>query len=196
MIKHDYSPRVYPDIDDCVPKRGPGRIVSANAYHGRPRHHRLWGNRDDKRFLERGEGLCTNPVPGLKVGVVPGVTALRQHSGDTRCGIDPDVHFPRWQRLSAVESTQATQGRKAPFFFPPGWDWVFRTVLVQPGNGGRGLHGPLQSGHQPTAPSICSSMSRFSSRAYSIGSSRAIGSTKPRTMVAAASSSVMPRLLR
>jgi hypothetical protein len=49
---------------------------------------------------------------------------------------------------------------------------------------------------QPTAPSIWSSISRLSSRAYSIGSSRAMGSTKPRTMVAAASSSVMPRLMR
>ena len=57
--------------------------------------------------------------------------------------------------------------------------------------------GPLPGDrHQPTAPSICSSISRFSSSAYSIGSSRAIGSTKPRTIVAIASSSVMPRLIR
>ena len=49
---------------------------------------------------------------------------------------------------------------------------------------------------QPTAPSICSSIRRLSSRAYSIGSSRAIGSTKPRTIIAIASSSVMPRLIR
>ena len=50
--------------------------------------------------------------------------------------------------------------------------------------------------HQPTAPSICSSISRLSSRAYSIGSSRAIGSMKPRTIIAMASSSVMPRDIR
>ena len=49
---------------------------------------------------------------------------------------------------------------------------------------------------QPTAPSICSSMSRLSSRAYSIGSSFAIGSTKPRTIIAIASSSCMPRDIR
>ena len=55
---------------------------------------------------------------------------------------------------------------------------------------------PLEDRHQPTAPCICSSISRFSSSAYSIGSSRAIGSTKPRATVAAASSSVMPRLIR
>ena len=49
---------------------------------------------------------------------------------------------------------------------------------------------------QPTAPSICSSMSRLSSRAYSIGSSLAIGSTKPRTIIAIASSCSMPRDIR
>lgn len=49
---------------------------------------------------------------------------------------------------------------------------------------------------QPTAPSICSSIRRLSSRAYSMGSSRAMGSTKPRTTVAMASSSDMPRLIR
>src|SRR5690606_27367153 len=50
--------------------------------------------------------------------------------------------------------------------------------------------------HQPTDPSICSSMSRLSSSAYSIGSSRAIGSTKPRTIIAIASSSARPRDIR
>ncbi len=49
---------------------------------------------------------------------------------------------------------------------------------------------------QPTAPSICSSISRLSSRAYSIGSSLAIGSTKPRTIIAIASSCSMPRDIR
>ncbi len=49
---------------------------------------------------------------------------------------------------------------------------------------------------QPTAPSICSSIRRFSSSAYSIGSSRAIGSTNPRTTMAIASSSLRPRLIR
>ena len=51
-------------------------------------------------------------------------------------------------------------------------------------------------GGQPTAPSICSSIRRFSSRAYSIGSSRAIGSMKPRTIIAIASSSLIPRDIR
>ena len=67
---------------------------------------------------------------------------------------------------------------------------------MQPGDGRVGFERPLKPRHQPTAPSIWSAISRFSSSAYSIGSSRAIGSTKPRTMVAIASSSVMPRLIR
>ena len=49
---------------------------------------------------------------------------------------------------------------------------------------------------QPTAPSIWSSISRLSSSAYSIGSSRAIGSMNPRTIIAIAASSVSPRLMR
>jgi len=51
-------------------------------------------------------------------------------------------------------------------------------------------------GAHPTLPSISSSISRFSSTAYSSGSSFAIGSMKPRTMSAMASSSLIPRLIR
>src|SRR5699024_4776123 len=56
--------------------------------------------------------------------------------------------------------------------------------------------GVSQQAHQPTAPSIWSSMRRLSSRAYSIGSSLAMGSTKPRTIIAIASSSFIPRDIR
>ena len=43
---------------------------------------------------------------------------------------------------------------------------------------------------------LVDTISRFSSRAYSMGSSRAIGSMNPRTIIAMASSSDMPRLIR
>ena len=64
------------------------------------------------------------------------------------------------------------------------------------GHGGIRVDERVGNGHQPTAPSIWSSMRRLSSRAYSIGSSRAIGSMKPRTIIAMASSSAMPRDMR
>src|SRR4051794_18445031 len=48
----------------------------------------------------------------------------------------------------------------------------------------------------PTEPSICSWISRFSSTAYSSGSSFVIGSTKPDTIIALASASESPRLIR
>ncbi len=48
----------------------------------------------------------------------------------------------------------------------------------------------------PTDPSICSSISRFISTAYSIGSSFTSGSMKPVTIIEAASASVRPRLIR
>src|SRR5699024_121941 len=71
-------------------------------------------------------------------------------------------------------------------------------VAVRQGcRGGPGLGcGGVGHGGQPTDPSICSSIRRLSSSAYSIGSSLAIGSTKPRTIMAIASSSARPRLMR
>jgi hypothetical protein len=48
----------------------------------------------------------------------------------------------------------------------------------------------------PTEPSIWSSTRRFSSTAYSMGNSRVIGSMKPFTIMAVASTSVSPRLIR
>ena len=48
----------------------------------------------------------------------------------------------------------------------------------------------------PTDPSIWSWMSLFISTAYSSGSSLVIGSTKPETIMALASASERPRLLR
>ena len=48
----------------------------------------------------------------------------------------------------------------------------------------------------PTEPSICNSMSRFISTAYSIGSSLTSGSIKPLTIIVLASASESPRLCR
>jgi hypothetical protein len=62
-----------------------------------------------------------------------------------------------------------------------------------------GLNGLIHCGRvhgQPTDPSISSSIRRLSSTAYSSGSSLAIGSMKPRTIIAIASSSGIPRLVR
>src|SRR5690606_39186119 len=66
----------------------------------------------------------------------------------------------------------------------------------------RGGRGPVDGDSRwpdelyPTLPSISSSISRFSSTAYSRGSSFAIGSMNPRTTMVAASSSERPRLIR
>ncbi len=124
------------------------------------------------------------------------VIARHTHGGDTRrrAGLDGDLAARN--HGIGMQPPQPPKGRKAPVFLPPGRDREFRPLRMQSRDRGRGFHGPLERAHQPTAPSIWSSISRFSSSAYSMGSSRAIGSTKPRTIVAAASSSVMPRLIR
>ena len=49
---------------------------------------------------------------------------------------------------------------------------------------------------QPTLPSICNSMRRLHSTAYSMGSVRVTGSMKPLTIMPMACSSVRPRLFR
>ncbi len=125
---------------------------------------------------------------------------LRSFNGDPGGGIDCDAYLPVGKRRVSMQATQPPKRGEPPLLLAAGRHAeVGRVVgpqLVQAGDGSRGFHGSLEASHQPTAPSICSSISRFSSSAYSIGSSRAIGSTNPRTMVAAASSSVIPRLIR
>jgi len=116
-------------------------------------------------------------------------------NGDTRCGIGYVDRNLSVARGIDVQPAKPTERSEPPVLLaPPGHrkiGWIVGLLFVQPGNSS-GLNG----WHQPTAPSICSSISRFSSSAYSMGSSRAIGSTNPRTMVAIASSSVRPRLMR
>src|SRR5690242_3341073 len=61
----------------------------------------------------------------------------------------------------------------------------------------RVFQGCLSGNHgQPTEPSISSWMSRFSSTAYSSGSSLVNGSMKPLTIMVSASARGMPRLIR
>ena len=55
---------------------------------------------------------------------------------------------------------------------------------------------PGATASQPTEPSICSSIRRLHSTAYSIGSVRVIGSMKPLTTMPIACSSERPRLIR
>jgi len=61
---------------------------------------------------------------------------------------------------------------------------------------GRRLTSLGEEGRHPTEPSICSRIRRFISTAYSSGSSFVIGSTKPATIMAEASASERPRLMR
>ena len=148
-----------------------------------------------------------DPVGGNAALTEAGVVAadglrLRAHH------LDGGVALER--RGAVVQAPQAAQRREPPVLLAAAWH-LERLDLV----GGEPLArrqdrrlaltflGALQLGREPsdflghpTEPSICSSMSRFSSSAYSMGSSRAMGSTNPRTTIAMASSSVSPRLMR
>ena len=110
------------------------------------------------------------------------------------------------------EALDATHRRKAPILFASVRHSDVSQLEGRRAIGARGVRflgsAPMGVGlvhgvdnsvggrHQPTDPSICSSMRRLSSRAYSMGSSLAMGSTKPRTIVAMASFSSRPRLMR
>ncbi len=79
-----------------------------------------------------------------------------------------------WRRLSVSQSGSGSANPAAP------------------GREAEEAAGPIQ----PIEPSICSSISRLSSTAYSIGSSLVTGSMKPLTIIFEASSSSRPRLCR
>ena len=113
---------------------------------------------------------------------------------DAAGGIALDRQHSR-MRLEGVR-IEAAEVREAPRLLAIGRD---RERLVRrPGS----LAGTRQPGglgrrrHQPTDPSICNWISRFISTAYSSGSSLVIGSMKPDTIIAEASSSERPRLIR
>ncbi len=100
---------------------------------------------------------------------------LRMRDGYLRTGFDVRNNLAEIKLDVSFQPPKPAQRGKPPRLLPPG-----RNIET----------------HQPTDPSIWSSIRRLSSSAYSIGSSLAMGSTKPRTIVAIASSSVMPRLIR
>ncbi len=146
-----------------------------------------------------------------------GFRAAQADGGHSVVAVDGDREVAPGERRVAVQSAQAAQGSEPPRLFATGDRSVVGRICRADAMGVRtdadvsstddrlarvvsGRDRPVRCdwrGHsQPTAPSICSSISRLSSSAYSIGSSRAIGSMKPRTIIAIASSSVSPRLIR
>ena len=144
---------------------------------------------------------------GISVSVTYFAFSLLQLAEQSRIG----SRRGQW-RVSAPPATQPAAGTASPIG-RRGWAWpparnepsttalgtpqarLRRAQPVPAGIGGELLVGGAQR-RQPTAPSICISMSRLSSSAYSIGNSRAIGSMNPRTIIAIASSSRIPRLIR
>jgi hypothetical protein len=77
-----------------------------------------------------------------------------------------------------------------------GFGSVFAGRLVRSYRADEQRHAAETRAHYPTEPSIWSRISRFISTAYSSGSSLVIGSTKPETIIADASASERPRLIR
>ena len=184
----------------------------------RPVGRQLAGDALERRGLVTGDPADDDPVRRLDTRCSSVITpsngaSTSQPAQPAQRGEPPVLLLARTApggRPGRRNRCRAGASRAAPATVrPPMWEWPARPCWAaacvaqlsrrvspssvsghQIGQGGCAAHG------QPTAPSICSSISRFSSSAYSIGSSRAIGSTKPRTIIAIASSSVRPRLIR
>ena len=154
---------------------------------------RLLGQAHDQDLPGLGEGLGRDDV-GRHEGR-SGTRIVDVHLlDDEALGVNVDVETPVEPHRAGVQAPEARQGCETPLLLAArGHGMIGDSARA---NGRRVVTRRDGDGHQPTAPSICSSMSRLSSSAYSIGSSRAIGSTKPRTIMAMASSSVMPRDMR
>ena len=126
------------------------------------------------RAQERGE-LPADLDPELVVTAIVGPIVFRKLI--QRRTVDPALH----RRL-------ARRGDRRP---PVGPTVPFVRFLVA-----RVTRTLTNDASQPTEPSICSSISRLHSTAYSIGSVRVIGSMKPLTTMPIACSSERPRLIR
>ncbi|CKR55198.1 Uncharacterised protein [Mycobacterium tuberculosis] len=155
---------------------------------------------DQSRGVERRKRLGGNAVGGYAALAQSWIAAAHGLGVYARPLADRDRGATGGPRGAVVQATQPPQRGE-----PPDLVAAVRNLERVHVKGGEQLalvvcdplDGCCQSrSRHPTAPSICSSISRLSSSAYSIGSSLAIGSTKPRTTIAIASSSVSPRLIR
>ena len=123
------------------------------------------GREEEWRFtpLRRLRGLHSDALSAagkvaVEASAAPGIAALRPHSGDPRCGADVQPDLPRSGQGVSMQPPQTAKRREPPLLYTPSRHRKLiqreRLVLVQPGHGGRGVRGPLERRHQPTAPSI------------------------------------------
>ena len=164
---------------------------------------RRQGRRENRTAVARHE---YGAARSLTLGERAGLEALARHGDRDGLGVG---------LLLGEQRREAVDGRETPLLLAAARDTEGTQVEGLAALGARLVRdrGPVavvtresglvclahfwrDGGHQPTAPSIWSSMRRLSSSAYSIGSSRAMGSTKPRTIIAMASFSSRPRLMR
>lgn len=191
-------------VDDEVAVGG-APALAAHPDGDRPVERLVRRDRDDHGLLERDVRLGGDPVGGLERAADARVLAARRVDHDLVGRVHLDRDRAGGLGRAVVQPLEPGQRGEPPVLLAAGRDREEPVEVARAER--RGVHGQgvaagrqrldgLQAHGQPTAPSICSSISRLSSSAYSMGSSRAIGSTKPRTIIAIASSSDRPRLIR
>ena len=104
----------------------------------------------------------------------------------------------RGRRTKSAAAQGVRRKRQRPSGGPVKRGRRTKSAAAQPGRSsavGANTNGAT-GGFQPTEPSICSSIRRLHSTAYSIGSIRVTGSMNPFTTMPVACSSESPRLMR
>ena len=210
VLQDDGGAAVPTRLDDGVAVPAAGTGAGEAHDHGRVELG-LLGDAHEHRPLRAGPGRDRGAVSGAVGAADPLVVHGQAQQLDAlgRLGLHGDGAVGA--ALLGEQAGEAVDGREAPVLLSATGDGKvvhgIRGLALGPrlvgdqrlGGVGVGAGGGVllgQKAHQPTAPSICSSIRRFSSRAYSMGSSRAMGSTNPRTIMAMASSSDMPRDMR
>ena len=189
MLDHDRALAEGCELDDEVARCG----CALAGHHDTSPAHGLSSEREHHGPRRAGQRLGSHDVGGDEGGAHPRVIGGHGLREET-LGLDGDVHAAREVQSPGMQPLKSVERRETPLLLAPRRDGMIRDGARAYGR--RVVARRDGDGHQPTAPSIWSSISRFNSSAYSIGSSRAMGSTNPRTIMAMASSSVIPRDMR
>ena len=184
------APSLAGQIDAVRQQRRRAAAAPADGSGGKPKRssrNRRMSVRIHSSSLRLGSGSSGTSVqaascmPRAQAGSSRGEKGVERFLGEAECsrGSAREQDRERVKAMRSDRSAKATSQAVA----------TFRPADVESAN-------VRPSADYPTEPSICSSISRFISTAYSIGSSLTSGSMKPLTIIVLASASDRPRLVR
>ena len=169
-------------------QNGGGRSQNGGGFFRMGERPRMMGTSSND-----GVGGCSRVVDSRRAGRVKKGTRLDRRFRDAQVAAVRELPGVRGHLPKRDDGLFLRQRRLR------GGGFSALVLLIPPGGGAAcGNQNVDAPGLQPTAPAsaMFSSMRRFISTAYSMGSSLTIGSMKPATTIEVASSSVRPLLIR